>query len=35
MLRYTCLSSFKFIGGIFVTVFRIGYCIGADLHIVI
>jgi len=28
-------SSFKFIGGVFVTVFRIGYCIGADLHIVI
>jgi len=28
-------SSFKFNGGVFVTVFRIGYCIGADLHIVI
>jgi len=25
----------QFIGGIFVTVLRIGYCIGADLHIVI
>ena len=28
-------SSLKFIGGVFVTVFRIGYCIGADLHTVI
>ena len=26
-------SSLKFIGGAFVTVLRIGYCIGADLHL--
>ena len=35
MLRYTCLSSFKFIGGVFVTVCRIDYGIGADLNTVI
>ena len=35
MLRNTCFFSFKFIGGVFVTVFRIGYCIGADFHLVI
>jgi len=29
------LSSFKVIGGVFVTVFRIGYFIGADLRIVV
>jgi len=35
MLRNACFSIFKSIGGVVVTVFSIGYCIGADLHIVI
>ena len=33
-LRKTCFSIFKSVGGVVLMFFRIGYCIGADLHVV-